>query len=163
MILEGVMKGWMKKTLITIAVIAAFILLCVLLSLREVETFGDKYAGVDLNQEISGMERTGTYEKYLLEHEGASTDTKDIAVDLGSFTAEGDAHMEASYEGRSQVLVTEVESVVTFTVQVPKSGFYNLNVDYLLPQSRGVAAERAVYINGALRFDETVNISFGRL
>ena len=33
------MKGWVKKTLITVVVIAAFVLLMVLLSMRKVENF----------------------------------------------------------------------------------------------------------------------------
>ncbi len=50
-----------KKVLIFLGVIAVFVGVCVLLSLRPVETFYDKYTGDDLNREVSGMERTGTY------------------------------------------------------------------------------------------------------
>ncbi|MCR4587912.1 MAG: extracellular solute-binding protein, partial [Lachnospiraceae bacterium] len=87
----------------------------------------------------------------------------DIAIDITDYTAEGDAHLEASYEGAQQVLVTELDSSVTFTVEVPESGYYNLYTEFLLPQSRGVAAERAVYINGELPFDDALNISFTRI
>ncbi|MCR5032791.1 MAG: extracellular solute-binding protein [Lachnospiraceae bacterium] len=157
------MKGWMKKTLITVAVIVAFVLLCVLLNLRDTETFHDKYEGVDLTRDVTGMERTGTYTGYLQAHEGAALSAQDVVVDITDFTAEGEARLEASYEGEQQVLVTETESKVTFTVDVPKAGFYNLYTEYLIPESRGVAAERAVYINGELPFDDALNISFTRI
>ena len=53
--------------------------------------------------------------------------------------------------------------MVTWNVEIPETGFYNLYTEYLLPESRGVAAERAVYINDEIPFEDARNISFSRI
>ena len=55
-----------KKVVITLAVIAAFVVLCVLLSLGKKEDFRDKYAGVDLTQDVQGLEQEQQVEEQLL-------------------------------------------------------------------------------------------------
>ena len=69
----------------------------------------------------------------------------------------------SSYEGESNVLMTEVGSSVSWSVDVPEAGFYNLYMEYLLPESRGVAAERELLINGEVPFEDARNISFTRI
>ena len=157
------MKGWIKKTIITVVVIALFAGLMVLLNLRKVEDFHSKYEGVDLAKDVEGMERSGTYLGYINSHAGAENATEDIAIDIYNYTAEGDVTVEENFEGAEKALLTQVDSTVTFNVDVPKSGFYNLNVEYFIPASRGVPAERAVYINGELPFDDAVNVCFSRI
>ena len=43
------------------------------------------------------------------------------------------------------------------------TGFYNIFMEYLIPESRGVAAERVVYLNGEVPFEDARNISFTRI
>ncbi|MCR5503052.1 MAG: extracellular solute-binding protein [Lachnospiraceae bacterium] len=157
------MKSTGKKILITLIAVAVFVLVCVLLSLRKVETFEEKYAGTDLNREVAGMERVGTYSGYLLSHEGGKVLSGDtvVDVDLGSFEAEGEV-AEADDFGE-HALFTPTDSVVTFHVNVPESGFYRLFTEYLLPESRGVPAERCVYINGEIPFEDARNVTFTRI
>ena len=159
------MKGWIKKAIIAVIVVAAFVVLCVLLSMRKVDNFADKYAGTDLNKDVAGMERTGTYTGYLIDHSDASLASEDVDIDIFNYTAggEGEVSVVNDYEGVEKALLTEVDSTVAFNVNVPTSGFYNLYLEYLVPESRGVPAERAVYINGELPFDDAVNISFTRI
>ena len=157
------MRKTSTKILITLIVIAAFVLLCVLLSMRRVDTFEDKYAGVDLTTDVAGMERTGTYTGYLNAHADAATPAGSIPVDLEHFTADGDVHAVEDLEGEAHALYTETGSTVTFTVDVPEAGFYRLHTRYLLPESRGVAAERCVYINGEIPFERARNVSFTRI
>ncbi len=157
------MKSWKKGLAIGAVAVLAIIGIAALFLTKRVESFRDKYEGMDLTQEVEGMERTGGYTGYLLEHEGAKNSDQDIDIDLSSYEAEGDVKFEASYEGESNVLYTELNSKVTFKVNAPEEGFYNLYLEYYLPESRGVAAERAVYINGELPFDDAINISFSRV
>ena len=157
------MKGWIKKTIIAVVVVAAFVVLCVLLSMRKVDDFHAKYADTDLNRDVAGMERAGTYTGYMNDHADAKLATEDIDVDIFNYTSEGDVSVYDNYEGVEKSLFTEVDSTVAFNVDVPEAGFYNLYLEYLIPESRGVAAERAVYINGELPFDDAVNISFTRI
>ncbi|MCQ2493852.1 MAG: extracellular solute-binding protein, partial [Lachnospiraceae bacterium] len=148
-----------KKFFITVAVIAAFILLCLLLSLRKVANFSDKYEGVNLNAGVEGMERTGTYAGYLNSHSGAAEPTKTVDIDINSYESEGTVRNDAEHGG----LFTDADSTVTWTVNVPEAGFYNLEVEYFLPESKGVAAERGVYINGELPFEDALSITFSRI
>lgn len=151
-----------KKILITVAVVAVFILICVLLSLRDVEDFHDKYAGVDLNTDIEGMERVGTYTGYLNEHSGAvSPEDKSVDVDIFNYRAEGSVE-KSEYDG-SPAIYTETSSRVSFDVDIPESGLYNLYIEYMIPESRGVPAERAVYVNGMIPFEDARNITFTRI
>ena len=48
-----------KRVTIFIAVIAVITVVCVLLSMREVPNFREKYEGTDLTTDITGMERVG--------------------------------------------------------------------------------------------------------
>ncbi len=166
------MNGWrfnmnknLQKFLTVVGVVAAIVLLCVLLSLRKADSFQEKYAGTDFTKEIIGLEHTGTYNGYLNSHADAVNPSKDVEVDLFKYEVEGEgsAKVETDYEGESKVLYTEEESLVTWTVNIPETGFYNVYLEYLIPESRGVAAERAFYINGELPFDNALNLSFARI
>ena len=157
------MNKTLRKVLITLLVLAAIVVVCILLSKRKVADFHEKYEGVDLNMEVEGAERTGTYDKYLLSHEGAAYPEEDIEVDLYKYEAEGNVTVEANYEGAEKALFTDTHSVVTWTVNVPEEGFYNLYMEYLAAESRGVAAERKVLINGELPFDDATSIEFTRI
>ncbi|MBR4529540.1 MAG: extracellular solute-binding protein [Lachnospiraceae bacterium] len=157
------MQKTSSKIIVALLVFAAFVGICVLLSMRRVETFENKYAGVDLTTDVAGMERTGTYAGYLNDHASAPIGTQEIAVDLDAFTAEGEVHAQDDVEGEAHAIFTETGSTVTWTVNVPEEGFYRIHTRYLLPESRGVAAERSVSVNGEIPFERASNISFSRI
>ena len=158
------MKETQKKALITLAVVAVIAVVCVLMSLRPVENFQEKYAGVNLEQDIAGVERDGTYAKYLSAHADATKPQTEVDIDLFAYDVEeGEASVVTDFYGVDKALSTESDSKVTFTVDVPESGFYNIYLEYLLPQSRGVAAERCIYINGEVPFEDARNLTFTRI
>ena len=165
------MKKTLKTVLITLAVIAAFVVICVLLSMRKVENFEEKYAGVDLTQDVEGLDREGTYTGYLAEHKDGAYAQGDVEVAIFDYEAEGDVSVvtdvagiaEGTAEVPAKALLTATGSKVTWNVNVPKSGFYRLYIEYMLPESRGVPAERAVYINGELPFEDAQNTIFTRI
>lgn len=159
------MKSSVKKAIVAAAVVAALVLVAVLMSLRGVEDFHDKYAGVDLNADVEGMEREGTYSGYLNNHAGAAYSAQDIEVDLFDYTASGDGEVKkvTDYEGVSEALYTDTGSYVSWEVDVPETGYYNVYMEYLIPESRGVAAERVIYINGEIPFGDARNVSFTRI
>lgn len=157
------MNKTVKKLLILVGVIAVFAIFCVLLSLREVETFEDKYAGQDLTADAEGAVREGTYTRYLAAHQDAVCPQTETTLDLFAYTAEGGVEVYSDYEGVAKSLFTDIKSMVTWEVEVQEAGFYNVVLDYLIPESRGVAAERAIYINGELPFDDAANMAFTRI
>ncbi len=157
------MNDFLKKVLITLAVVASIAVVCVLLSMRDVEDFHEKYENVDLSTDIEGLERTGTYSGYINEHDSAVS-PKDAVIDIDVFdykVVEGDA--SEVEEKSSKALFTDTGSEVTFNVTVPEDGLYNLYIEYLIPESRGVPAERTVIINGEIPFEDARNISFTRI
>ncbi len=157
------MKKSTKKIIITGIVIAVIAIICILLSLRDVESFHEKYKDTDLTQDVEGMERAGTYTGYLNDHAGVKMASSDVEIDVFDYTAEGDVSVYTDYEGEEKALFANTESAVTFQVSVPETGYYHLYAEYLIPQSRGVAAERAVYINGEMPFEDAKNITFTRI
>ena len=158
------MRNGTKKLIGTIVFCGAFAGVCVLLNLRGKDNYSEKYEGYDLTSDVTGLEREGTYTGYLHEHEGATYPGKTVDIDIFDYTAEGgDVEVVANYHDEAQVLFTDTESVVTFDVNVPESGYYYLKMDYLIPESRGVAAERSIYINGELPFTDAGNLTFSRI
>lgn len=157
------MKSSVKKVIVAACVVVVIAVVAVLLSMRGVEDFHEKYAGDDLSVEVEGMEREGTYTGYLNAHADAADMTADTAVDLFDYTSTGDVEIKENYEGVEKALYTGTESMVTWEVNVPETGFYNLYIEYLIPESRGVAAERIVYINGEIPFEDARNVSFSRI
>ncbi len=158
------MKNGTKKLIGTVVFCGAFAGICVLLNLRDKDNFSEKYAGYDLTTDIVGLERTGTYTGYLLEHEGAAYPDKTVDIDIFDYSVEnGEAEILTDYHDEAKVLFTDTESVVSFDVNIPESGFYYVKMDYLIPESRGVAAERSIYINGELPFDDAGNLTFSRI
>jgi len=77
--------------------------------------------------------------------------------------AEEPAKTAQQMEMREEGLLTETGSSVTWTVNVPEEGFYHLRLEYKLPESRGVAAERTVLINGEIPFENARSITFSRI
>lgn len=159
------MKNSGKKVITAVVIVAAVVLVAVLMSLRDVEDFHDKYAGVDLSVDVEGMEREGTYTGYLNAHKDAAYSTVSVEVDLFDYAASGDGQVEklTQYEGVDEALYTGTGSYVSWEVDIPESGYYNVYMEYLIPQSRGVAAERVIYINGEVPFEDARNVSFTRI
>lgn len=142
----------------TVCAIIAFIL-----SLQGAEDFHEKYAGTDLTRDVEGMERVGTYTGYLNEHADAQDMTCEAEIDLFDYASSGKVEVYTNYEGTDKALFTDTDSSVSFHVQVPQTGYYNLYMEYLIPESRGVAAERGVRINGEFPFEDAQNITFTRI
>ena len=157
------MNKTLKKILIALAVVAVFTVLCVILASRKVENFSYKYEGADLSKDVVGLEKSDTYAGYIEDHADAVNASADVSIDIFDYESGGDVSLYKDYEGVDECLYTGVNSEVTFKVSVKESGFYNLYVEYLLPESRGVAAERGVYINGELPFEDAMSVTFTRI
>lgn len=157
------MKNSVKKVIVAAAVAAAVVLVAVFASLGGVEDFHDKYEGADLTAGVEGMEREGTYTEYLNSHGDAAYCRKSAEADLFDYDSTGEVEVYNDYEGADRALYTGAGSLVTWKINVPETGFYNIRMEYLIPESRGVAAERAVYVNGEIPFEDARNISFTRI
>lgn len=159
----GIYEKKYKKILIVIAVMIVIAIIAFILSLQGAEDFHEKYAGTDLTRDVEGMERVGTYTGYLNEHADAHDMTCEAEIDLFDYASSGKVEVYTNYEGTDKALFTDTDSSVSFHVQVPQTGYYNLYMEYLIPESRGVAAERGVRINGEFPFEDAQNITFTRI
>ena len=158
------MNKTLQKLLIVLGIFAAIVVVCVLLSKTEKKDFHDKYADTDLSVEVEGMERTGGYTGYVNANKDKALPDADVTFDIMDYTSQGDVHVEkgATDDGKDAIF-TETGSKITWNVNVPKEGFYQIFIKYYLPESRGVPAERTVYINGEIPFEDARNISFTRM
>ncbi|MDR3139499.1 MAG: hypothetical protein LBT95_07470, partial [Treponema sp.] len=149
---EGAMaKGWnaYKGHIITTGIIIAALVLFFVTRGRE-ENFAVKYEGADLGG--GGIGRTSTYVRYLERHADIPPGAADIPVDVFSYTAAEGVTELAGFEGAGKALLTEEKSFVEYSVRLEKAGLYNLCLEYFPVESRGIAIERSLKINGETPF-----------
>ena len=135
------------------AVLAAASL--VLLS-RGPADYRNKYEGTDLSTDVTGIGRSNTYGVYLSEHANDPAVTEEVALDLTAFEGTGGSTCDDG-------VMTTDDSALTWKVDVPKAGLYNIRVDYLTTESRGIDIEREIAINGEVPFAGASTLCFSRL
>ena len=146
-------RKW-RNVLIGVLAVAAVIVLVVLLN-RGTSGYSSKYAGVDLSTDVSGIGRSNTYETYVASHASDPEVKAEVAVDILTF--------EGKAAPQTEGLLTDDGSEVTWKVEVPQAGLYNIRLDYLTTESRGVDIERELLINGELPFAGAGTLTFSRL
>ncbi len=160
--------GWKKR----IALLLAVSLVCtgsmVSLAAEDGDTAGvqlkDKYTGFE-GVEIDwkyGSGDSGTYADYLKAHEDAPSAAEAIEVPLSAIHDESGALGAQDYEGRKAVLSEKSSEYMEFTVNVPASAFYQMEMDYYLVPGESDEGKRILYIDGAAPFDESSDITFVR-
>lgn len=160
----GTMKKSVKKFGIAAGVVLAVVIVFYIRSrLTGVVSYADKYEGVDLTVEANGLNREGAYSEYLAGYQDAGFPEKEVPVDVCDYISGENVEVYSGYEGADSALYTASDSTVTWKVNVPEAGFYNIYLEYMTVESRGVAIERAVYINDELPFHDAENLTFGRL
>lgn len=153
------MKKAVRITLVVCAVVAVF----ALFTLMPQKDFSEKYAGIDLTAQKGSVTRVNTYSDYLRMQPGRNEPSISIPVDVCSFDSSSEGvHVQDNYYG-SRVLVTEDISYVTWQVDVPEEGFYNLELNYIAVPSRNINMERILYINGEIPFSGADLLSFQRI
>lgn len=157
------MKDSTKKLLVWVGLILGIAVICLVLKLTKTSNFHDKYDGYDLSVDTAGAKREGTYTLYLNAHSGAARPKQNIEVDVTSYIDAEDAKVTDEYEGAEKALYTGNDSKVTWEVDVPEEGFYNVYLEYMTVKSRGVAIERAFYVNGELPFQNASDMTFLRM
>ena len=157
------MKYSVKKVLLIAGVIVVIVAAIVVSGQFRVTDFHDKYEGYDLTVDVEGAERERTYTTYSRAHSDAVYPASSIGVDLFDYASGVDVEVVNNYGGEAQALYTGDSSVVTWNVNIPEEGLYNLYLEYMTVESRGVPVERSVYINGEVPFEDAENITFSRI
>lgn len=157
------MRDSVKKWVLLGGLAAALVIFFVVKSLSGVEDFHDKYEGYDLSEDVEGAVREGTYTRYMDAHENAAHPGCSVEISPSDYVSGEDVEIYDSYEGVEGALYTGDRSRVTWEVEMPEAGLYNIYVEYRTVESRGVAIERALYVNGELPFEDAGNMTFARL
>ncbi len=134
---------------------AAVVVVGVWLLSRGANDFKDKYANTDLSTNVSGIGRSNTYDAYRESYAALPAVKDSVAVDITVFEGSGEARPEGVY--------TPDASEITWKVDVPQEGLYNIRLDYLTVESRGIDIERELKINGELPFAGASTLCFSRL
>lgn len=131
------------------------------------ETLGNtmpvKAAEEDLSRYYVEVYDTVKYQDYLETHSSAGTPDREITVAGGDCLNEGSGVEQArEYEGRSNVALTGQEGSITWEVDVPEAGLYQIQIEYWPMEGKSNAIEREIYINGELPFDGAQYLVFSR-
>lgn len=130
-----------------------------------VKTHADKYAGVDLDAGKKELGRQDTYTHYLEKdaYINAATPNETISIDLFKYNAKSTGMKKVTIGDEKEVLQTEENSAVEWTVNVKEAGFYNIYMEYYPVKGRGIDIERTIKINGEIPFVGADALTFSRV
>lgn len=116
--------------------------------------YSHKYEGIDLEADVGQISRDGTYSDYLLKYQNAAVPEATVNIDLLAYeTGTGVEIVQDPVDpSGGNVLLTQEVSEVTWNVQIPEEGLYRIVFEYCPVESRGIAAERSILINGEVPF-----------
>ena len=135
------MKKNVKKILLIVGAILIICVLCFIMSrTSENSNYADKYEGVDLTAEVEGLNREGPDSEYLDIHAGAMFPDARVSVDVCEYDTGKGVTVQKEYSGKKDVLYTEDESTVTWKIEVPEAGFYQIYLEYMTVESRGAVS-----------------------
>lgn len=79
-------------------------------------------------------------------------------------TSDSDLNFEVlrELEGHNNVLQTSDAGSVTWTVNVPETGWYSIDFEYIAIEAQTTSIERTLRINGSVPFNEVRNLIFVR-
>ncbi len=106
-----------------------------------------------------------TYDKYIKQYKSEPTATEDIVIAGGSFSGQEGAAVEAvDFDGKTNVLKWESqEGSVKWTVDVKKTGLYQMELVYQAMDYTHKNIELSLKIDGAHPFAEADEFSFSRI
>ncbi len=105
------------------------------------------------------------YDVYLGEYSAAARPDTSVSVAVTEFTASetAGAYVEATLDGRENVLVTGNDGEVTWRFTVQEEGLYNVNLVYYPVEGKGATIERSLLLDGKLPFEQARTLSFLRV
>ncbi len=116
-------------------------------------------------REYVQLETADSYEVYLKKHKDAQDVYEEVSIDASKFsTITTDYSLKKNYEDKSGTsLLTGEEGYVEWKFNAPKSGFYQIFVEYYPIAGRSASIGRTVYVDGSLPFKEARNVYFDRI
>lgn len=101
----------------------------------------------------------GSYEAYLASHQFDGTFSNEtIEVEIENYRSDDDMSVSVSEHG----LETGDVGTLEWTIQVPESGFYNVNVSYFTIEGTRSNPSRSLLLNGETAYPEMAQLLFRR-
>lgn len=106
-----------------------------------------------------------SYMDYVSQHNGAAYPQTDVPVDVTHCTSSDyKPSVITNYAGSAgKSLLTKDDGYVEWTVDIAKSGFYNMELSYYPIAGKSSSIERSIWIDGKLPFEEARTINFYRV
>ena len=143
------MKGIFRNFSFLLVLCICFSVVCVSVSAEEVLPDADTVSNDD----------DEPYSSYLQKHSDAVNGKQEICL-TGDLATAVNAKLEANYQGKNNVLVVSDEKTaeISWTVNMPEAGLYNVNTTYFSVEGRGNNISLAVTLNGTEPYDEAGSI-----
>lgn len=109
--------------------------------------------------------RKDLYANYLDEHSHHSFPDHEIIIDGAAYSAveEMDVEVIENFEGiDGSAVITDETGSITWEVDVPEEGLYNIAIRYFPIVGKSSDIEREIWINGELPFQGAATLSFPR-
>lgn len=120
------------------------------------------FDGVDIEWKYGSSDQAGTYDEYLAKWGDVKNASSAIDVPLTDIrTASGNSRI-LEYEGRRAILSEKASEYMEFTIEVPETGMYQMELDYYLVPGSSDSAKRILYIDGDAPFEESSDIELDR-
>ena len=110
------------------------------------------------------------YAEYLSAHQDASYPEETVEIMTGDYVLymEGDKEVApeiyTDYEGtEGESVLTKENGYIEFEVQVPETGFYQLQVEYYPVAGKNSEIQRSFFVEGELPYGELSLIEFSRV
>lgn len=113
--------------------------------------------------EDSGDFRVGAVEAYKAANHYDSMEPKVVDVDTLPCEVYSDEDKKVELDLGKEALYTDEKGFVDFKIDVPKSGYYFLALDYYNIESKNSNISRAVFVDGRLPYSELTRVEFKRM
>lgn len=114
--------------------------------------------------EVKDILNTISYEQYLTRYADAADGTSAASVKGTAYDSEGTTAKVSNetYDGRAALHLPD-EGRVSWKINVPKTGFYHLEIDYYPVQGKATSVERSLYIDDRIPFSEARSLSMTKV
>jgi ABC-type glycerol-3-phosphate transport system substrate-binding protein len=127
--------------------------------------YAKKSDDIDYDTLLEIVRTADSYDSYIQSHADAGYPDAEVVVMGGEFTdATEDVRCVDDYEALgNSCAVTSEEGQVTYEVDIPESGLYNIELTYFPVEGKNNDIGRSVLINGELPYEEAQYFEFTRI
>lgn len=152
----------MKQRKRSLLIIMSIIVIAVV-ALLAFWNYGKKQSDGEGYTEYNGFSPEHSYTAYLEKYGQEEMADCEVDIPVAEYAAsEGTVQLYEEYEGKENVILTDEDGYVEWSITVPQTGLYQIRVDYLTYGGNGLKVERSVYIDGELPYNEAEFLTFER-